>query len=140
MRGNDLKIYINRFMDEANVAFGKKVRLTKDLEQMLLRYSWRGNIRELSNFIFRLVDSTPIEDDEASAENMPGIMLQKLQSEAKESFDLRAKEKELIVSAMNTLETKGYSKQQIADELGIGVATLYRKLKDYDIQTSTVYK
>ena len=140
MRGNDLKIYINRFMDEANVAFGKKVRLTKDLEQMLLRYSWRGNIRELSNFIFRLVDSTPIEDDEASAENMPGIMLQKLQSDAKESFDLRAKEKELIVSAMNTLETKGYSKQQIADELGIGVATLYRKLKDYDIQTSTVYK
>ena len=107
---------------------------------MLLRYSWRGNIRELSNFIFRLVDSTPIEDDEASAENMPGIMLQKLQSDAKESFDLRAKEKELIVSAMNTLETKGYSKQQIADELGIGVATLYRKLKDYDIQTSTVYK
>ena len=140
MRGSDLKIYINRFLDEANRSFGKNIKLSKELDQALQRYSWRGNLRELTNFIYRMVDAIPIEEDEATLENIPRALIQKLESDTTRSFDLREIEKRAIIEALNSLKTRGLTKQEIADELGIGVATLYRKLKDYGIEANTLYR
>lgn len=87
-----------------------------------------------------MVDAIPIEEDEATLENIPRALIQKLESDTTRSFDLREIEKRAIIEALNSLKTRGLTKQEIADELGIGVATLYRKLKDYGIEANTLYR
>lgn len=56
-RGADLELLIDHFLDKAHVecSLGHEVRrtLTDDARQMLLGYTWPGNIRELSHTLVR---------------------------------------------------------------------------------------
>ena len=56
------------------------------------------------------------------------------------NYNLNDNEKQLIRKALNELEPRGYTKKQIASALGVGVATLYRKMAEYGIQNKPFYK
>lgn len=94
----------------------------------LIRYSWPGNVRELENAIERacaLADGPLIEPQDLPEELravVPSL------APPQQVRPLRDVEREHILAV---LQRNGGNKTQTAEQLGIAVATLSRKLKQY---------
>jgi two-component system response regulator HydG len=103
--------------------------LTARAADQLARYDWPGNVRELENAIERAValstgpridvDDLPEEIRQATSPLLP----------ASGSRRLEDIEREAILSTLQSLQG---NRARAAEVLGIGIATLYRKLKQYD--------
>ena len=115
---------------------GQTLSMTKLAIEALEKHDWPGNVRELRNVIDRAVllettdkiglNSIAIEVDEGD-----GL----IESGAHgKDFSLEKAERELIAHALH--ET-GWQKTQAAALLGITRATLYAKVKQYNIQKQT---
>ncbi|TCL02044.1 sigma-54-dependent Fis family transcriptional regulator [Sodalis ligni] len=63
-RPEDIPILIQHFIEEANVAFQRRVHCSGDALAALIRYSWPGNVRQLQNVVNRLVllSESPLVD------------------------------------------------------------------------------
>jgi DNA-binding NtrC family response regulator len=95
----------------------------------LLRYEWPGNVRELENAMERAVALAPgtrVELDDLPEEVRHAILMPAATTGVVRP--LEAVEKEYILSA---LELNGGNQTRTAEQLHIGSATLYRKLKSY---------
>ncbi|HWZ16502.1 MAG TPA: sigma-54 dependent transcriptional regulator [Mucilaginibacter sp.] len=117
--------------------FGLKVKkqfsgLSSTVIEKLETYDWPGNIRELKNIIERAVI---LADDNTIDETLlPYEMQQPRASKpgsALSAFDLSTVEKLHIQRVLNY--THG-NRAETARLLNIGIATLYRKLKDYGLE------
>ncbi|BAU52806.1 sigma-54-dependent transcriptional regulator [Mucilaginibacter gotjawali] len=132
-RKKDIKLLAEYFMNY----FGLKVKkqftgMTDKFVEKLEAYGWPGNIRELKNVIERAV----ILADEAVLDEslLPYEMQEPSPVKAGNSlsaFDLASIEKLHIQRVLN--HTHG-NRAEAARLLNIGVATLYRKLKDYGME------
>ena len=96
----------------------------------LLRYGWPGNVRELENAMERAVALA--SGSRIELEDLPEEIRHTLPrgTAAGVVRPLDEVEKEYIVAA---LAVNGGNQTQTADQLGIGSATLYRKLKSYGL-------
>jgi two-component system response regulator HydG len=104
---------------------------------LLTRYSWPGNIRELENAIERTVimckspwilpEYFPPDIQSISSESSKG------QSPAP-STDLKQVERRVI---QQTLEEVGGNKSRAAKQLGISRKSLYNKLKEYGLEAGS---
>jgi DNA-binding NtrC family response regulator len=100
----------------------------------LVAYSWPGNVRELENYIERAVImhagarsmSFPTPDSETRSEH--GL----LHTGRREHWTLERLEREYI---FEVLQQTGGHRGQAAEILGIDRRTLYRKLKQYEIES-----
>ncbi|MDH3258611.1 MAG: sigma-54 dependent transcriptional regulator [Deltaproteobacteria bacterium] len=55
-RKDDMPIFVERFIDKYSFMYNKKdIRISDTLMDLFVRYSWPGNIRELENYIKRIV-------------------------------------------------------------------------------------
>ncbi|MBZ2175914.1 sigma-54 dependent transcriptional regulator [Schnuerera sp. xch1] len=55
-RGKDILILANKFLQKYNKKYRKRIKgFTKKAEDVLLKYPWQGNVRELKNIIERIV-------------------------------------------------------------------------------------
>lgn len=107
--------------------------LTAHARQLLLNYSWNGNVRELENAIERavalaignLVHSSDLPDA-IRREIVPGIVRQNV----KQRMTLKDIEKEVIQAA---LLANDWDYDKVAQILDIGRTTLWRKMKEYGI-------
>jgi DNA-binding NtrC family response regulator len=132
-RGDDVLFLARHFIHEqAKKSDGKTVGLDKHVERVFLSYPWPGNIRELSNVIERAVVICDCEY--ITLENLPerflhsgtGFKINPHLKEAHEEFEASYIQK---VCAEN-----GGDKELVAKILGIDLATLYRKIKKYDVR------
>ncbi len=97
----------------------------------LLRYQWPGNVRELENAIERAVALA--RGNRVELEDLPEEVRQRLPpilSNIDRVRPLEDVEKEYILGA---LELNGGNQTRTAEQLQIGSATLYRKLKSYGV-------
>lgn len=117
--------------------FGLKVKkqftgLSDKFIEKLEAYDWPGNIRELKNIIERAVI---LADDDTVDETLLPYEMQQPQASkpgsALSAFDLSTVEKLHIQRVLN--HTHG-NRAETARLLNIGIATLYRKLKDYGLE------
>ncbi len=102
--------------------------LSPQATDQLLRYEWPGNVRELENAMERavaLAAGTRVELDDLPEEVRGALPVPVAAGRVK---PLEAIEKEYILAA---LELNGGNQTRTAAQLGIGGATLYRKLKAY---------
>ena len=93
---------------------------------LLQRYPWPGNVRELENALERavaLIDGTRIEATDLPEDVRAGATLRPASVPGRSLADL---EKEAILAA---LAANGGNQARTAAQLGIGTATLYRKLR-----------
>jgi DNA-binding NtrC family response regulator len=105
--------------------------LTPRAADQLLRYDWPGNVRELENAMERAialgsgsrVDLDDLPEEIRNAFPKPVICGATVQP-------LREVEKEYILAA---LEHNSGNQTRTAEQLQIGSATLYRKLKSWDL-------
>jgi DNA-binding NtrC family response regulator len=102
--------------------------LSTQAADQLLRYEWPGNVRELENAMERAVALA--EGDRVEMEDLPEEVRQAPPKPvvSGEVRRLEEIERDYILSA---LEVNGGNQTRTASQLGIGTATLYRKLKSY---------
>jgi transcriptional regulator with PAS, ATPase and Fis domain len=104
-----------------------------DYLQALKLHTWPGNIRELKNVIER---SVILETSDMLTVNAPADIVNEAvttgnnQDKTLSAFSLAASEKVQIQKVLNY--TNG-NKAEAARLLGIGIATLYRKIEEYKI-------
>lgn len=125
-RKEDIKELANHFLNtftKRESKFGLK--LSKEALQALEHHSWRGNIRELRNAIERAVI---LAEGEVQSQDLPSSILQ--ESSTANSFPLAEVEKAHIKKILHYTSN---NKTKAAQLLGIGVATLYRKLEEYGL-------
>ena len=99
-----------------------------------MAYSWPGNIRELKNLIEFLVNIA--EGELITAGDLPAHILTRnpLVPSTKLSLsELMQNYEKSILSAYLKNKASADDKLQIAKELGISQATLYRKLSRYNL-------
>jgi DNA-binding NtrC family response regulator len=104
--------------------------LTAPAADLLLSYPWPGNVRELANSMERAVAVS--KTGRVDVEDLPPEvrLVMPLVSEKGVPRFLRDVEKDCILGA---LEKTGGNRRKAADLMGMGVATLYRKLKAYKL-------
>lgn len=121
-------LFVNRYAK----LFGKYFYgIQEETMRCLQRHPWYGNVRELENtveFMVNMMESTGILDNST----LPRDFQQQKASRSEEIMTLRELEQREIRRALEQygITTKG--KQTAAKKLGIGLATLYRKLDEMD--------
>ncbi len=131
-RTEDIKIISYYFMRKYSRLFNKKnVNLSNEVLDYFNKYSWPGNVRELENVIEYIMNM--IEDNGiVRLNNLPKNILPAKESH-RESLSLEKMEKTYIKKALDLYGHDQEGKENAAQELGIGIATLYRKIKRYEI-------
>jgi len=97
----------------------------------LKQYDWPGNTRELKNIIERTVILT--DSEILSYDLLPYEMFKPEMIATAEDFDGSMEELEKIHIRKILMLSKG-NKTKAAERLGIGIPTLYRKLKKYNLE------
>ena len=99
------------------------------LKEKLLLHSWKGNIRELKNYIEKLCILSKGEVLEDV--NLPSNLENNPIRNQVESLNIEKTEKKLILEALKKFNN---NKSLAAKELGISRRTLYRKIETLNLQ------
>ncbi|HBC6332022.1 TPA: sigma-54-dependent transcriptional regulator [Escherichia coli] len=143
-RQEDIELLVHYFLHLHTRRLGAVYPgIAPDVVEILRKHRWPGNLRELSNLMEYLVNVVPSGEVIDSTLLPPNLLNNGTTeqsdvtevSEAHLSLDdaggtaLEEMEKQMIREALS----RHNSKKQVADELGIGIATLYRKIKKYEL-------
>ncbi len=113
---------------------GNAVRLSPAARDALLAHSWKGNVRELRNALERatiMVDGDEIDVGDLALIASPGRPASTAESPASEKLCFDTAERGVLLAA---LEQAGGNRRHAADLLGIGLRTLYDKMKRLDVR------
>ena len=130
-RKKDIKLLAAYFVQYFAVKVKKAIPVLSHIFiKKLEAYHWPGNIRELKNIIERAIILTG--DSGLNESLLPHNMQEQIISDLpdKLAFDLDSIEKLHIQRVLN--HTRG-NRTETARLLNIGIATLYRKLKEYGL-------
>jgi DNA-binding NtrC family response regulator len=131
-RKDDIDVLAKHFVDKYSKENNKKVfGITDGAMETLFNYPWPGNIRELSNVIERAVVLSGTGKIDIS--ELPERL--KTAQSGKKGQTLKAKldyyEEKIIKDA---LQAHVWNKEEVANELDVDLATLYRKIKKLGIE------
>ena len=163
-RKTDIPLLANHFLKQFNVTEEPKT-ISDEAMQFLVNYSWPGNIRELANFVERMVvlsigstitprdlpekvlGDTPKEKWQPLEEEEEGNPAQILQQSLRQSFHVGIPEEGINLKKMveafekelllEALEKTGWVKNKAANLLGLNRTTLVEKLKKMKIARPT---
>ena len=133
-RREDIPLLVHFFEKQATEKYNKPIDgIEPDAMQVLMNYSWPGNVRQLKNALDTMVvlsngtkltvadlppDIRPVGGEMVGGlDNVAGIRLEQLEKEAIDK----------------TLKMVHGNREQAAKLLGIGERTLYRKIKEYGL-------
>jgi transcriptional regulator with PAS, ATPase and Fis domain len=129
-RREDILSLARLFLADTASRTGRKVTgLTPRAANQLVRHGWPGNVRELENAIERAV--VLARGSRIDLEDLPeeiGLALPTTYA-AGDIRPLAEIERDYILAVLRAHDG---NKSKAAEQLGIGTATLYRKLKEYE--------
>lgn len=138
-RKEDIATLAQYFADEFSDSYQRpRQKLPADVINLLYAYHWPGNIRELRN----VIEYIYVMQGDASginASHLPPHLLHATERMLtnKSASPLKGAaipaEKEAIALALTQFGHDVEGKKRAAEHLGIGIATLYRKIKRYDL-------
>jgi DNA-binding NtrC family response regulator len=130
-RKEDISPLISHFLNKYNKKRRKKVsNISSDAMDLMLKYDWPGNVRQLENVIERAF-ALGVDGIITVSDLTPEIVaLQSIVNAHDNAYSLKENEISLIKSA---LQETGGNKSETAKLLGINAATLYRKIKRYGL-------
>lgn len=138
-RFSDLEFFINQFATEASHELQKPYTgIDPKIIAYFKQYSWPGNLRELKNYIKRAVlmsadgfiNQSLLPELHIESSDVPSLEI----IETSNTHSLKSKNEALEIETIkNTLEKNFYNKTKTANELNITRATLYKKIKKYNL-------
>lgn len=135
-RSEDIELLAAGMIEKYCGLFHKSVRaIDRETIDILLRYSWPGNVRELENtieFMINMADSSGILTKETLPRNIFEYTERKDFEPEGIVRPLRDVEYQHILQAVRRYGDTTEGKVAAAQKLGIGIATLYRKLKEME--------
>lgn len=145
-RQDDIELLVHYFLHLHTRRLGLVYPgIAPDVVTLLRHHQWPGNLRELSNLMEYLVNVVPSGEVIDSTLLPPNLInngkapepvsavshMAQLLSDDTGGTALEEMEKQMIREALS----RHSNKKQVADELGIGIATLYRKIKKYELMS-----
>jgi len=135
-RREDIPLLVEHFVRITSEANNLPVAgLTRHAMDLLMRYDWPENVRELKNIVQGIV---------LAVRGVRRIDVNDVPDHIRRSASYGAEEIRLPVGVSmqeaekaiieETMKACGHNKEACAKTLGIGLRTLYRKLKQYDIR------
>jgi DNA-binding NtrC family response regulator len=128
-RGEDILSMAQFFLAEGSRRMKRKVdQITPKAADRLVGYAWPGNVRELENVMERAVavaKGRRVDLDDLPSELRQVTPMRTGKGALRKLTDV---EKDCIMAA---LEATGGNRVKAANQLGISIATFYRKLKTY---------
>jgi DNA-binding NtrC family response regulator len=133
-RPDDVACLARHFVDRFNSRFGQQRRLTPEAIEMLTRYSWPGNVRQLLNVIEQVV--VLADDDTIAPADLPPMLRSAGAAgpppdNGSPIVPLRDVERHYIEFAIKHF---GGHRAKAARALGIGERSLYRRLSELDLE------
>lgn len=137
-RKSDIPFLVQHFIDAFSKEMKKPINyISKDALKILYEYNWPGNIRELKNAVESMIITTKNEyidvDDipEDIKSNSKIILNDTSKNTLSPGTTVADAEKRLL---QETLKYTNGQKTEAAKMLGIGLRTLYRKIKEYNLE------
>ncbi len=132
-RREDIPHFVNCFVSRYNREFDKQVKgITAQGLQVLYGYDWPGNVRELKHVIERamIAANEPLLSNKHLASCLPqnSALMQ-----VHDIMPLERMEEILLRAALARYGESLEGKKKAARALNISLATLYNKLKKYDV-------
>lgn len=128
-RGADLFLFADLFVSQANEELGRNVAGFDDkASEMLARYSWPGNLRELNNVVKRATLLT--RGSYIGTEELSKAMTRPMRQEPTALHDEQTERQRII----DALRATGGNKTKTAQLLAIDRKTLYNKIQKYNIE------
>ncbi len=136
-RGIDIILLAEHFLEKTCLENKlEKPVLTEEVKEALLKYSWPGNIRELKNLMERICIFS--NGEKVVLEDLPPYIIKNRPVRSKLDIGIKPlkqvkeeAEKEVIKKA---LETYNKNLKEIAKVLEIDLSSLYRKIKQYNLE------
>jgi DNA-binding NtrC family response regulator len=131
-RKSDIQLMVISFLEKFSDPHGPPRTISDDAMRRLIAYDWPGNVRELENAIERAVamGSGPI----VHVGDLPSNLHYPSSERVPEKDELLPMEELERRAILRTLRETGGDKLAAARMLGIGKTTLYRKLKQYQME------
>ncbi|MBP2641399.1 MAG: sigma54 specific transcriptional regulator, Fis family [Firmicutes bacterium] len=148
-RKEDIRLIAMHLIEKYSRLFDKKVfGIDEDAIRELIDYPWPGNVRELENtieFMINMVDdmgsltkeTLPNNIQDYIAKDIPPNPVERNYDncliEADSIRPIKEMERMLIQKALQINGDTTEGKQLAAKQLGIGIATLYRRIEEYQL-------
>lgn len=134
-RKEDIIALAETYIKEFNRKFYKNVKgLTNKAQDLLLSYQWPGNVRELRNIFERTI---LMVEGEWITEDLLFPYFNQIKRKGPEKdglMPIEEMERRMIKRALEEYGSSVKGKQKAAKALKISLATLYNKIKKYDIE------
>ena len=131
-RKDDIPLLVDLFLKKLSASYMRNFTITPGAIELIMKNEWKGNVRELESAIGRAAitsDSDKLETKDFLFLNPAADILNPLN--AFDNFALKDIEKLYI---KKTLEENKWNKLQVAKILGIDRKTLYKKIKEYELE------
>ena len=139
-RREDIPLLVEAFIEHTRLKTKKNLTgISKEALELLIRYDWPGNVRELINVIdyaFVLCSEGNIGPEHLPAQLEPRAHRLPLVSRARLKAPA-AQEKQRLVEAITAA---GGKKAEAARLLGISRVTLWKRLKDHNLQVDKIIR
>lgn len=143
-RKEDILPIVEKLINKYNRISNKYISsIDEEVIKVLSNYNWPGNIRELENVIelmFNMSGSSHILSRDFLPESIllnKGIkktcILPIIKEDDEELVDFEILEKRYILQALKKYGDSTDGKKIISNKMGIGLTTLYRKMKKFEI-------
>lgn len=133
-RKQDIALLTDYFLEQFNTKYSRHIELSKDAKLLIQLQEWKGNVRELENFMEQIVVTA--QKPLISIGDLPFAMKHMIHSEQHLPFHqmtlkkaVEETEKQLLTSALKQYKTT----RKIAKALGVNQTTIMRKLHKYQL-------
>ncbi|MBP7529065.1 MAG: sigma-54-dependent Fis family transcriptional regulator [Syntrophorhabdaceae bacterium] len=132
-RKEDIPLLIDFFLKKYNIKHKKNIKgLTREARDVLVRYDYPGNVRELENIVERAVVLT--RGDHISSEDLPNLAEQAMgASDSGIRGTVESLERSMIIEALVNAD---WVQTKAAATLGLSERMLRYKIKKYNIAKS----